>query len=142
MTRAKQMDDKWLDGLSEDELRHLAEQIAKRLKRGRGRPKGSRSKNPITRASRLGAQYVRRLHAIAGDARLEAASALAELADNPALHAWMPSIRHAHSQQGRLMRDQNFRHPTASAVRAALDCGPPVNASDLKVVVVSARGAS
>jgi hypothetical protein len=35
------------------------------------------------------------------------------------------------------MRDQSFKHPAASAVRAALDCGPPVNASDLKAVVMS-----
>jgi hypothetical protein len=35
------------------------------------------------------------------------------------------------------MRDQNFKHPTASAVRAALDCGPPVNASDMRAIVVS-----
>jgi hypothetical protein len=35
------------------------------------------------------------------------------------------------------MRDQTFKHPLASVVRAALDCGPPVNALDLRAVVVS-----
>jgi hypothetical protein len=50
---------------------------------------------------------------------------------------WRLSIRHAQAQQRRLMRDQNFKHPTATAVRAALDCGPPVNASDMRAIVVS-----
>jgi hypothetical protein len=91
----------------------------------------------VTDAHHQGEIVRNAINAIAGDARVEAASALTELAANRALRAWTPSIRHAHAQQGRLMRDQNFKHPTASAVRAALDCGPPVNASDLKVVVVS-----
>jgi len=83
-------------------------------------------------------QFVRNsVNALADDARSEAAKALADLASNPDLAEWRPSIRHAQAQQGRLMRDQNFRHPTASAVRAAVDCGPPVNAFDLRAVVVS-----
>jgi hypothetical protein len=46
-------------------------------------------------------------------------------------------IRHAQAQQRRVMRDQTFKHPLASVVRAALDCGPPVNALDLRAVVIS-----
>lgn len=36
------------------------------------------------------------------------------------------------------MRDRSFKHPPASVVRAAIDGGPPVNARDLRAVVMSA----
>jgi hypothetical protein len=91
----------------------------------------------VTEPQRLSETVRNAVNALAGDSRPEAGRALADLASNPELLDWGPSIRHAQAQQGRLMRDQNFKHPTASAVRAALDCGPPVNASDLKAVVLS-----
>lgn len=91
----------------------------------------------VTEPQRLSETVRNAVNALAGDSRPEAGRALADLASNPELLDWRPSIRHAQVQQGRLMRDQNFKHPTASAVRAALDCGPPVNASDLKAVVLS-----
>lgn len=77
------------------------------------------------------------VNALAWDPRREAGTALGGLLSVPELAQWHTSIRHAQAEQGRLMRDQNFKRPTASAIRAALDCGPPVNASDLKAVVVS-----
>jgi hypothetical protein len=43
---------------------------------------------------------------------------------------------YAQAQQARLRRDQCFRHPTALAVRAAISGGPPVNAGDLRAVVM------
>lgn len=75
------------------------------------------------------------IDALAGDPR--AREILEQLANEPGLVAWHPSLRHALSQHNKLRRDQDFRHPKASAVCAALDCGPPVNASDLKAVVVA-----
>jgi|SRR5450432_3248047 hypothetical protein len=53
--------DKCLAHLSKPELRSLVKRANKLLARKRGRPEGSASKNPVTRASQLGAQYVRRL---------------------------------------------------------------------------------
>jgi len=91
----------------------------------------------VTEPRRLSETVVNAVIALAGDSRPEAGMALADLANTPVLLDWHPIIRHAQAQQGRLMRDKNFKHPTASAVRAALDCGPPVNASDLKAVVVA-----
>jgi len=75
------------------------------------------------------------IDALTGEPR--AGQILEQLANDPGLVAWHPSLRHALSQHNKLRRDQDFRHPKASAVRAALDCGPPVNASDLKAVVVA-----
>jgi hypothetical protein len=91
----------------------------------------------VTEPQRLSETIRNALNALAGDSRSEAGVALADLANTPELMAWHPSIRHAQAQQRRLMRDRNFKHPTAAAVRAALDCGPPVNASDLRAVVTS-----
>jgi hypothetical protein len=91
----------------------------------------------VTEPQRLSETVRNAINALAGDSRPEAGKALADLANNSDLMNWRPSIRHAQAQQHRLMRDQNFKHPTASVVRAALDCGPPVNASDLRAVVTS-----
>jgi hypothetical protein len=91
----------------------------------------------VTEPQRLSETVRNAVNALAGDSLPEAGKALVDLANNPDLVEWHPSIRHAQAQQGRLMRDQNFEHPTASAVRAALDCGPPVNASDLRAVVTA-----
>lgn len=91
----------------------------------------------VTEPQRLSETVRNAINAFAGDSRPEAAKALSDLANNFELIDWRPSIRHAQAQQRRLMRDQNFKHPTASAVRVALDCGPPVNASDLRAVVTS-----
>jgi hypothetical protein len=91
----------------------------------------------VTEPQRLSEAVRGALNVLAGDSRSEAARALADLATNSDLIDWLPSIRHAQAQQHRLMRDQDFKHPTASAVRAALACGPPVNASDLRAVVTA-----
>src|SRR5882672_2513824 len=52
------------------------------------------------------------ISALAGDSRPEVGKAIADLANNSELIAWRPSIRHAQAQQRRLVRDQNFKHPT------------------------------
>lgn len=74
---------------------------------------------------------------IAGDPRLEAATALSILSTDPPLVRWSANIRHARAQQLRVMRDQSFRHPSALAVRDALEGGQPVNAIDLRAIIVS-----
>jgi hypothetical protein len=52
--------DEFISRLSSAQLRDVAARIKSRLSR-RGRPSGAKSKTPRTRASVLGAQYVRRL---------------------------------------------------------------------------------
>jgi hypothetical protein len=77
------------------------------------------------------------VNGLTGDPRPEAGQLLAALATEPALLAWRPALRHAHAQQLRLQRDQRFKHPAAASVRDALRRGPPVNAADLRAIVLS-----
>jgi hypothetical protein len=91
----------------------------------------------VTEPQRLSTMVRNNINMLAGDSRPEAGKALGDLANNPALTHWGEGIRHAQAEQGRLMRDHNFKHPPAAAVRAALDCGPPINASDLRAVVTA-----
>jgi hypothetical protein len=101
-------------------------------------PEDERSRSGRVMDTHRRSQTVRScIDLIAGDARQEAASALSSLLADPALVPWSANIRHARAQQLRVMRDHNFKHPPASAVREALDGGPPVNANDLRAVVVS-----
>ncbi len=74
--------------------------------------------------------------ALTGDPSPEAGKALSILEEDPGLTAWRFRLRHARAQQAHLHRDHAFIHPTASAVRAATAGGPPVNASDLRAVVM------
>lgn len=91
----------------------------------------------MTEIQRLSETVRNAIDALAADPRPEAGKALADLASTSELMAWRHSILHAQAQQRRLTRDQNFKHPTAAAVSAALDCGPAVNASDLRAVVTA-----
>jgi hypothetical protein len=99
-------------------------------------PRDEWSRNGRVTEQRRQSEAIRvAIDALATDSH--AGETLEQLANEPGLVAWHPSLRHALSQLNKLRRDQDFRHPKASAVRAALDCGPPVNASDLKAVVVA-----
>ncbi|MGY4414888.1 hypothetical protein ACVWW4_006624 [Bradyrhizobium sp. LB7.1] len=77
------------------------------------------------------------INLLSADPSEAAATALSALLSDPQLGAWVTNLRHAQAQQRRTMRDKAFRHPSPSAVRAALDCGPPVNALDLRAIIVS-----
>ncbi len=66
----------------------------------------------------------------------EAAMALRTLIENPKLHAWQASLRHALSQQTRLRCDQEFIHPSTRSIHKALAGGPPVNAADLFAIAI------
>lgn len=78
----------------------------------------------------------RAIKALTQNAHRDAGQVLAELIAEPDLAEWRQSLRHAQAQQARLRRDYAFRHPKAATVRGALAGGPPVNASDLRAVVV------
>lgn len=73
---------------------------------------------------------------LAAQAHRDAGDALASLIDSPNLTAWLPNLRHAQAQHLSLRRDRAFNHPDASTIWAAIIGGPPVNASDLRVIVV------
>ncbi len=66
----------------------------------------------------------------------EVTTVLKTLIENPKLHAWQASLRHALSQQTRLRCDQAFIHPSTRSIHKALAGGPPVNAADLFAIAV------
>jgi hypothetical protein len=76
---------------------------------------------PVTEPQHLSESVRSALNKLAADPRSQAAAALADLANSSELTAWRPSIRHTQAQQHRMMRDQNFQHPTAAMVFDSLD---------------------
>ncbi len=90
----------------------------------------------VTGAVRLSGSVSRAIWSLANYPHPDAAVGLAGLIGDGGLAAWHPSFRHAQAQQARRQRDRNFKHPAPSVVRAAVDGGPPVNAADLRAVVL------
>ncbi|MGX5845656.1 hypothetical protein ACWGTO_01115 [Mesorhizobium sp. PL10] len=72
--------------------------------------------------------------ALSASAEAQAGPFLQGLATETFLAAWQQTILHAVSQQARLRRDADFRHPTALQIAEAISGGPPVNASDLRAI--------
>ncbi len=64
-----------------------------------------------------------------------ASVAIAHLIQDESLGPWRAELRHASANQARLRRDAEFAYPSLSALLAALNGGPPVNARDLQAVV-------
>lgn len=89
-----------------------------------------------TRRQSLGEIVNRSIANLGSDLSAEAGLALAHCAQDPQLINWRSSLQHAQAQRSRLIRDGTFVHPTASVVRAALAGGAPVNASDLRAIVL------
>jgi hypothetical protein len=71
---------------------------------------------------------------------IAASDTLERLLGNPALVSWQPRLRHSIAEQIRVRRDHGFRNPTPGAVLSALAGGPPVNASDLRAIVLGELG--
>jgi hypothetical protein len=89
----------------------------------------------VTREARLSGAVRRAITWLTNHPHPDAGAAVTRLIADPGLAAWHTSLRHARAEQARLQRDRNFKHPTPSAIRIAVDGGPPVNAADLRVVV-------
>ena len=66
----------------------------------------------------------------------EAQKELRRLHDLPTLSEWESNLRHALSNNLRKIRDDTFNHPTMEQVQDALAGGPPINAADLRAVMV------
>lgn len=67
---------------------------------------------------------------------VETGIALQGLIEDPALASWKRDLQHAHAQWARIHRESIFHFPTPKAVVDALSGGPPLNAADLKAVVM------
>lgn len=65
-----------------------------------------------------------------------ARTALAKLAGEPTLAHWRNSVLHAMAMQARSQLDRTFAPPSVEAIQQALSGGPPINAADLRAVVV------
>lgn len=76
------------------------------------------------------------INALARDPQPEVIAILSTLINDPNLVPWQPYLRHAQAQQALIRRDHGFKHPTPAAVREAIAGGPPVNARDLRAVVI------
>lgn len=92
----------------------------------------------VTRAATSGDMVRAAIRALGCDGHGEAGRVLRHLHADPTLEPWRTQIAHAMAAQARLRRDQAFRHPSPTAVTAALAGGPPVNAADLREVVAEA----
>jgi len=106
-----------------------------RLLGGTTTPEAPRS-GWVTRSQHLSDVVSRAIQALSSDPRPEDGEALSGFVDDSNLAAWRPSLRHAQAQQMRLRRDHDFKHATASAVRLAIAGGTPINARDLRAVVM------
>jgi hypothetical protein len=99
-------------------------------------PKDELVSGPVTGPARLSGTVRQAITRLASHPLPGAGVVLARLIEDGDLAEWRPSLRHAQAQQGRLQRDRNFKHPIPSVVRAAVDGGAPVNAADLRAVVL------
>ncbi|WP_199084647.1 hypothetical protein [Bosea sp. ASV33] len=84
----------------------------------------------------IGSRVLIAINMLAQNVSETAGRLLKELIARPDLRVWHAELRHADAQHSRLRRDHEFRHPTSIAVKAALAGGPPVNAADLRAVVL------
>jgi hypothetical protein len=89
-----------------------------------------------TRRQSLSEIVNRAISNLAGAPQAEAGGILAECVQDPKLVKWRSTLQHAQAQHSRLIRDNAFAHPSPSVVGAALTGGAPVNASDLRAIVL------
>jgi hypothetical protein len=66
----------------------------------------------------------------------EANKALIRLSNLPMLKDWGSDLRHAISNNLKMIRDDAFNHPTVKQIQETLAGGPPINAADLRAVMV------
>jgi hypothetical protein len=90
----------------------------------------------VTGEARLSGTVRQAITWLASHPHPDAGVALARLIEDPDLAEWCPSLRYAQAQQARLQRDRNFKHPGPTKILAAVDGGPPLNAADLRAVVL------
>lgn len=76
------------------------------------------------------------INSLAEIADKKAMQSLSQLRDLPDLKLWESNLRHAISNNLKLIRDDTFNHPTMTQVKENLTEGPPINASDLRAVMV------
>jgi hypothetical protein len=73
---------------------------------------------------------------LSGCQHLVAGEVLDELISDSDLVDWRQDLLHVRAQRARVRRDRAFVHPTAFAISDALRGGPPVNAADLRSIVL------
>jgi hypothetical protein len=76
------------------------------------------------------------IHAFAQDPSSEAAEALTELENNPALSQWHTDILYSIANQVRTARESRFTYPDVPQVVATLSNAEPANVADLRALVM------
>ncbi len=94
------------------------------------------SKGRVTRPARASDTVNRALQAIQSCPDPAAAVFIQECLDDPSLAAWHPRLHHAQAAQATVLTDETHQVPTLDAVLSLLAGGPPVNASDLRAIIV------
>lgn len=122
-----------LDRLSSTSLGRLA----RLLGAGRRPLSAVRSRLVEFRESDLVRSLLEELGMRTGD---DAVSALTDLARDPDVAAWRPTIRRVQQEQRVLCRDARYRHPDIDAVCRALENRQPANAADLAALTFDHLG--
>jgi hypothetical protein len=76
------------------------------------------------------------IHWLTAQCETAAGAALEELACAPDLARWEIQLRYAHATWARGHRERTFKYPLPGEVLEALSGGPPLNASDLRAIVL------
>lgn len=100
-------------------------------------PYVERRRGPVTKAHRLSDAANAALKRLGASSASAATDALAGLLSKvAAFPKWEASLRHEAAQQARARRDREFVPPGASAVAGALAGRAPINAADLRAILV------
>lgn len=90
----------------------------------------------LVRVRRVSDAVQRALTALEANADPFAGVVLEECLADTNLASWHQSIRHARAQHRRIVRDAGFNPPSVAMVRDALAGNGPINAADLRAIVV------
>jgi hypothetical protein len=100
-------------------------------------PQVERRSGPVTKAHRLSDAANGALKRLGDSSNVAATNAIAALqGEVTAFPKWEASLRHAAAQQARARRDREFMPPSAAAVAGTLAGEAPVNAADLRAILV------
>lgn len=83
---------------------------------------------------------IRAFNALAASSYSEASILIRRIMAEKTLDQWRPLASHTLSEHLRAKRDREFVHPSLAAIQKALSGGPPVNAADLRAVILQELG--
>jgi hypothetical protein len=121
---------------SEAERASRAAAIIRTLGPGSTPEEAGPAKGRVMRPVRASDTVLQALQAIQRCPDPAAAVFIQECLDDPSLAAWYPRLHHAKAAQAVVLTDETYHAPTLDAVLSLLAGGPPVNACDLRAIIV------